>query len=221
MPTKKTTKSETPVKKTATNKENNQDKEILKEIQEQTDMEQSSAATDASNDMTDDAPVSVTPIDPDITALRNLPEDEQLWFFIDDIVPRPGKDTEVIVIEDGPTDEGIPCFTLYPQSLNILDEIANVTDDVKGTYSELVKYFPDIIRLYHTFIKPDISPYWAVELLEPATPSALQTLMSIQLAGLKGYLSLTAKPDATPCRLLYGDESHKHDFVGIVYLYAV
>lgn len=159
-------------------------------------------------------------IDPDIAKLHSLSEQEQLWFFIDDVVPTPQKDTEVTIIENGMTDTGFPLLTLAPKSMEIFEEIANIPAQAAKNYPKMVKYFNDIKHLYDDIVRQDINPYWSTEVLEPATPASIQMLLGIHQNALQGFLSLTPKPNSIPFRLVFGEESHKHDFVGIVYLYV-
>ena len=158
--------------------------------------------------------------DPDIAKLHSLSEQEQLWFFIDDVVPTPQKDTEVTIIENGITDTGFPLLTLAPKSMEIFEEIANIPAQAAKNYPKMVKYFNDIKHLYDNIVRQDINPYWSTEVLEPATPASIQMLLGIHQNALQGFLSLTPKPNSIPFRLMFGEESHKHDFVGIVYLYV-
>lgn len=162
--------------------------------------------------------VQTTTSDPDLDALHAMSDDDQLWFFIDDVVPTTNKDTEVIICEDGVSPQGVPMLTLAPHSMEIFEEIANIPNHAASMYPNMVKYFSDIIRLYNTVVRQDINPYWSTEIMEPSSPTAIQILIGIQ-SGYKGYLSLTPKQNSIPVRLHYGDNSHKHDFVGIVYLY--
>lgn len=159
-------------------------------------------------------------VDPDIAKLHSLSEQEQLWFFIDDVVPTPQKDTEVTIIENGMTDTGFPLLTLAPKSMEIFEEIANIPAQAAKNYPKMVKYFNDIKHLYDDIVRQDINPYWSTEVLEPATPASIQMLLGIHQNALQGFLSLTPKPNSIPFRLMFGEESHKHDFVGIVYLYV-
>lgn len=159
-------------------------------------------------------------IDPDVAKLRSLSQQEQLWFFIDDVVPTATSDTEVTIIENGVTDTGFPMLTLAPKSLEIFEEIANTPQDAAQYYPTMVKYFADIKRLYDVIIRQDINPYWSTELVQPATPMTIQMLLGIQQGACQGFLSLEPKPDSIPFRLMFGELSHKHDFVGIVYLYV-
>lgn len=159
-------------------------------------------------------------VDPDIVKLHSLSEQEQLWFFIDDVVPTPQKDTEVTIIENGITDTGFPLLTLAPKSMEIFEEIANLPAQAAKSYPKMVKYFNDIKHLYDNVVRQDINPYWSTEVLEPATPTSIQMLLGIHQNALQGFLSLTPKPNSIPFRLMFGEESHKHDFVGIAYLYV-
>ena len=163
---------------------------------------------------------TATAVDPDVAKLRSLPQQEQLWFFIDDVVPTDKTDTEVTIIENGVTDPGFPMLTLAPKSLEIFEEIANTPQDAAQYYPTMVKYFADIKRLYDIIIRQDINPYWSTELVQPATPMTIQMLLGIQQGACRGFLSLEPKPDSIPFRLMFGELSHKHDFVGIVYLYV-
>lgn len=161
-----------------------------------------------------------TSSDPDLDALHAMSEEDQLWFFIDDVVPTDTKDTEVIVCEDGITENGMPMMTLAPKSMEIFEEIANVPNHAASMYPNMTKYFADIIRLYNTVVRADVNPYWSTELIEPANQLTVQILIAIQIGGCRGFLSKTPKQNSVPVRLIYGDSSHKHDFVGIVYLYV-
>ena len=159
-------------------------------------------------------------VDQDVLDLRAKPLDEQLWFFIDDVVPTNGKDTEIILGHDGFDENGIPTFNFVPKSMEIFEEIANIPNHVATSYPTMVKYFADIIRLYNDYVKQDINPFWSIRPLQPDSPAIASIIFAIEQFGKKGFLSLEPKPQSIPCRLLYGDSSHKHDFVGIVYMYA-
>lgn len=98
-------------------------------------------------------------IDTDIAKLHSLSEQEQLWFFIDDVVPTPQKDTEVTIIENGMTDTGFPLLTLAPKSMEIFEEIANIPTQAAKNYPKMVKYFNDIKHLYDDIVRQDINPY--------------------------------------------------------------
>lgn len=186
---------------------------------ETTDTEESS--NDSGLDNTDTSNTANATVDPDIAALHAMSDDDQLWYFIDDVVPTDTKDTEVIICEDGITDSGFPMLTLGAKSMEIFEEIANIPNHAVGMYPNMVKYFSDIIRLYNDVVRQDINPYWAAEAIQPATPQIVQMLIGIQTGGCRGFLSRTPKKNSVPFRLYYGDNSHKHDFVGIVYLYVV
>lgn len=159
-------------------------------------------------------------IDQDVLNLRAKPLDEQLWFFIDDVVPKQGEDTEVVLINEGMTGNGIPAFGFAPKSMEIFEEIANIPNHVATSYPSLVKYFADIIRLYNDYVKQDINPFWSIQPLQPNAPAFMNILLGMERFGHQGFLSLDPKPQSVPVRLIYGDISHKHDFVGIVYLYV-
>ena len=158
--------------------------------------------------------------DPDLIKLHQLPEEEQLWFFLDDIVPTDTNDTEIIIIDDGVDDNNIPQFVLGPKSLEIFETIANEPNHAMSYYPNMIKYFQDIIHLYNTIVIPDRNPYWVTHPIQNISPQMLQMLIDIHSGNSKGFLSRKPVPNSIPYRLIYGDNTHKHDFVGIVYMYT-
>lgn len=207
MANKDTTPSaETKPTKQTPKKTNAKAKKPIKETKSDTDKNTTTTQVSAS--------------DPDLDNLHAMSDDDQLWFFIDDVVPTDGKDTEVIICEDGVSDCGIPLMTLAPKSMEIFEEIANIPNHAASMYPNMVKYFTDIIRLYNDVVRQDVNPYWSTEIIDSTSQLSLQLLLAIQTGGCRGFLSRNPKQNSIPVRLHYGDNSHKHDFVGIVYLYA-
>lgn len=157
--------------------------------------------------------------DPDLIKLHQMTEDERLWFFIDDIIPTDKNDTEIIVIDEE-ADDGTPQFVLSPKSLEIFETIANAPNHAMSYYPNMIKYFQDIKELYNTIVIPDRNPYWVTQPIQNINPQALQMLIDIHAGNCQGYLSKNPVPNSVPYRLIYGDNTHEHDFVGIVYMYT-
>lgn len=170
-------------------------------------------------DMQDAQKASASGIDPEVAALRAKPLDEQLWFFIDDVIPTAKADTEVILCETGVVKNNMPEFTLVPKSMEIFEEISNMPNHAASSYPHMVKYFQDILHLYNDYVRQDVNPYWECVPLSVPAPALLAIFVSLK-QGNQAFLSLQPRKGALPFRLIYGDSSHKHDFVGIVYLYV-
>lgn len=162
-------------------------------------------------------------IDQDVLDLRKLPPEDQLWFFLDDVVPTDTRDAEIVTWEDDIDPNGTTHISLTAKSIEIFEEIANIPNHAVSKYPDMVKYFPDIIRLYNTVVKENVNPYWEANMVHPINPMAIGMLLGLQNGQLRGFLTRKPKPNAhnIPIWLTYGDESHKHDFVGMVYLYCV
>lgn len=157
-------------------------------------------------------------LDPEVAALRQKPLDEQLWFFIDDVIPTDTHDTELVLCETGLIKNGIPEFQLIPKSIEIFEEIGNIPNHVAPSYPHMVKYFPDILNLYNNYVKQDINPYWECVPLGIPAPAMVHLFLALK-SGHQAFISQKPKQGSLPFRLIYGDLSHKHDFVGVVYLY--
>lgn len=174
---------------------------------------------DNHQDTQDAQTASTSGIDPEVAALRAKPLDEQLWFFIDDVIPTAKADTEVILCETGVVKNNMPEFTLVPKSMEIFEEISNMPNHAASSYPHMVKYFQDILHLYNDYVRQDVNPYWECVPLSVPAPALLAIFVSLK-QGNQAFLSLQPRKGALPFRLIYGDSSHKHDFVGIVYLYV-
>lgn len=174
---------------------------------------------DNHQDTQDAQTASASGIDPEVAALRAKPLDEQLWFFIDDVIPTAKADTEVILCETGVVKNNMPEFTLIPKSMEIFEEISNMPNHAASSYPHMVKYFQDILHLYNDYVRQDVNPYWECVPLSVPAPALLAIFVSLK-QGNQAFLSLQPRKGALPFRLIYGDSSHKHDFVGIVYLYV-
>lgn len=174
---------------------------------------------DNHQDTQDAQTTSASGIDPEVAALRAKPLDEQLWFFIDDVIPTAKADTEVILCETGIVKNNMPEFTLVPKSMEIFEEISNMPNHAASSYPHMVKYFQDILHLYNDYVRQDVNPYWECVPLSVPAPALLAIFVSLK-QGNQAFLSLQPRKGALPFRLIYGDSSHKHDFVGIVYLYV-
>lgn len=174
---------------------------------------------DNHQDTQDAQTASASGIDPEVDALRAKPLDEQLWFFIDDVIPTAKADTEVILCETGVVKNNMPEFTLVPKSMEIFEEISNMPNHAASSYPHMVKYFQDILHLYNDYVRQDVNPYWECVPLSVPAPALLAIFVSLK-QGNQAFLSLQPRKGALPFRLIYGDSSHKHDFVGIVYLYV-
>lgn len=174
---------------------------------------------DNHQDTQDAQKASASGIDPEVAALRAKPLDEQLWFFIDDVIPTAKADTEVILCETGVVKNNMPEFTLVPKSMEIFEEISNMPNHAASSYPHMVKYFQDILHLYNDYVRQDVNPYWECVPLSVPAPALLAIFVSLK-QGNQAFLSLQPRKGALPFRLIYGDSSHKHDFVGIVYLYV-
>lgn len=174
---------------------------------------------DNHQDTQDAQTTSASGIDPEVAALRAKPLDEQLWFFIDDVIPTAKADTEVILCETGVVKNNMPEFTLVPKSMEIFEEISNMPNHAASSYPHMVKYFQDILHLYNDYVRQDVNPYWECIPLSVPAPALLAIFVSLK-QGNQAFLSLQPRKGALPFRLIYGDSSHKHDFVGIVYLYV-
>lgn len=201
------------------NTEKDQNKQENELPVSQTPSETNTEGADTS-DITTDSNDTVTSAssDPEMDAFLKLDDQEKLWFFIDDMVPTENHDTEVIPYQDGSFINGHPSIRLIPKSMDIFEEIAMAPNHAASSYPELTKYFSEIIRLYNTIVKEDVNPYWRCEPIQVATPQTVAILLALANNQYRGLLSRKPKPDSIPCRLHYGDDSHKHDFVGIVYL---
>ena len=174
---------------------------------------------DNHQDTQDAQTASASGIDPEVAALRAKPLDEQLWFFIDDVIPTAKADTEVILCETGVVKNNMPEFTFVPKSMEIFEEISNMPNHAASSYPHMVKYFQDILHLYNDYVRQDVNPYWECVPLSVPAPALLAIFVSLK-QGNQAFLSLQPRKGALPFRLIYGDSSHKHDFVGIVYLYV-
>ena len=174
---------------------------------------------DNHQDTQDAQTASASGIDPEVAALRAKPLDEQLWFFIDDVIPTAKADTEVILCETGVVKNNMPEFTLVPKSMEIFEEISNMPNHAASSYPHMVKYFQDILHLYNDYVRQDVNPYWECVPLSVPAPALLAIFVSLK-QGNQAFLSLQPRKGALPFRLIYGDSSHKHDFVSIVYLYV-
>lgn len=157
--------------------------------------------------------------DKDLLTLKQLPKDEWLWYFIDDVIPTPQKDTEILLTDQGTDDNGMPMFTMIPKSLEILEMVRNAPNHAAHYYPGIVKFFPIIQDLYNNVIIDEINPYWAAAPIHPPDFNTLHTIFTMFVTGKHAYLSLTPTSDSIPCRLIYGDLSHKHDYVGIVHMH--
>ena len=201
-------------------KNSSEDNKPLKEPSEAAD--ETSVETDTTTDSATSTKNQNNPFniqDKDLLALQQLPQDEWLWYFIDDVVPTPQKDTEILLSDQGVDDDGMPVFTMIPKSLEILDMINDAPAHAAQYYPEIVKFFPIIQNLHKNVIVDGINPYWAAAPINPPDFNTIQTIFTMFLTGRHAYLSLIPKPNSIPCRLIYGDSSHKHDYVGIVFMH--
>lgn len=150
--------------------------------------------------------------------LQKLPLDEQLWFLIDDVIPQPNHPTEVVIYDMGINQSGTgPAIELFPKSMEIFDEIVNAPNHAMQKYPSMVPYFSTISNLESTYIKRDINPYW--EAFPISIPTGIMVTLHIGVTkGARLFLHREPAPGRLPFRLCYGDDSHKHDFVGICYL---
>lgn len=155
--------------------------------------------------------------DPDVTALHALNEQDQMWYFLDDLVPNDKTDTEVLISTSGMCDSGLGNFMITPNSIEIFEQIANMPHHVSQRYPEMVKFFPDIIRLYKDLYQEDMNPYWDIQPLANISMSMIPYFTEVMQHKLKAYLTRKTN-QGIPYRLIYGDDSHKHDYVGVVYL---
>lgn len=194
--------------------------EMMDDITSNIDIADVDSHDDDNHQDTQDAQTaSASGIDPEVAALRAKPLDEQLWFFIDDVIPTAKADTEVILCETGVVKNNMPEFTLVPKSMEIFEEISNMPNHAASSYPHMVKYFQDILHLYNDYVRQDVNPYWECVPLSVPAPALLAIFVSLK-QGNQAFLSLQPRKGALPFRLIYGDSSHKHDFVGIVYLYV-
>lgn len=157
--------------------------------------------------------------DPDVLALRNMSHDDQLYFFLDDIVPSATKDSRVIIADDIESENSNIPFIAIPQSIEIFEQIANMPNHAASMYSDMTKYFYDIIWLYNNVYSNKNNPYWSLTPVYNVPMQATQNFIAARMGKIKAFISLDAKKNSIPYRLIYGDNSHKHDFVGVVYLY--
>lgn len=148
-------------------------------------------------------------------AFQHLSDQEKLWFFIDDMVPTDTTDTAIIPYQD---DSG--AITILPKSMDIFEEIANAPNHAAKLYPNMIPYFPEILRLYNTVVEEDNNPYWHCEPVLPNNTQTASILLALNHPNYEGFLSRTPKQGSIPCRLHYGDTSHTHDFVGMVYMYV-
>lgn len=194
--------------------------EMMDDVTSDVDIADVDSHDDDNHQDTQDAQTtSASGIDPEVAALRAKPLDEQLWFFIDDVIPTAKADTEVILCETGIVKNNMPEFTLVPKSMEIFEEISNMPNHAASSYPHMVKYFQDILHLYNDYVRQDVNPYWECIPLSVPAPALLAIFVSLK-QGNQAFLSLQPRKGALPFRLIYGDSSHKHDFVGIVYLYV-
>lgn len=194
--------------------------EMMDDVTSDVDIADVDSHDDDNHQDTQDAQTtSASGIDPEVAALRAKPLDEQLWFFIDDVIPTAKADTEVILCETGVVKNNMPEFTLVPKSMEIFEEISNMPNHAASSYPHMVKYFQDILHLYNDYVRQDVNPYWECIPLSVPAPALLAIFVSLK-QGNQAFLSLQPRKGALPFRLIYGDSSHKHDFVGIVYLYV-
>lgn len=194
--------------------------EMMDDVTSDVDIADVDSHDDDNHQDTQDAQTtSASGIDPEVAALRAKPLDEQLWFFIDDVIPTAKADTEVILCETGVVKNNMPEFTLVPKSMEIFEEISNMPNHAASSYPHMVKYFQDILHLYNDYVRQDVNPYWECVPLSVPAPALLAIFVSLK-QGNQAFLSLQPRKGALPFRLIYGDSSHKHDFVGIVYLYV-
>lgn len=194
--------------------------EMMDNVTSDIDIADGDSHNDDNHQDTQDAQkASASGIDPEVAALRAKPLDEQLWFFIDDVIPTAKADTEVILCETGVVKNNMPEFTLVPKSMEIFEEISNMPNHAASSYPHMVKYFQDILHLYNDYVRQDVNPYWECVPLSVPAPALLAIFVSLK-QGNQAFLSLQPRKGALPFRLIYGDSSHKHDFVGIVYLYV-
>lgn len=194
--------------------------EMMDDVTSDVDIADVDSHDDDNHQDTQDAQTtSASGIDPEVAALRAKPLDEQLWFFIDDVIPTAKADTEVILCETGIVKNNMPEFTLVPKSMEIFEEISNMPNHAASSYPHMVKYFQDILHLYNDYVRQDVNPYWECVPLSVPAPALLAIFVSLK-QGNQAFLSLQPRKGALPFRLIYGDSSHKHDFVGIVYLYV-
>lgn len=194
--------------------------EIMDDVTNDVDIADGDSHDDDNHQDTQDAQTaSASGVDPEVAALRAKPLDEQLWFFIDDVIPTAKADTEVILCETGVVKNNMPEFTLVPKSMEIFEEISNMPNHAASSYPHMVKYFQDILHLYNDYVRQDVNPYWECVPLSVPAPALLAIFVSLK-QGNQAFLSLQPRKGALPFRLIYGDSSHKHDFVGIVYLYV-
>lgn len=194
--------------------------EMMDDVTSDIDIADGDSHNDDNHQDTQDAQkASASGIDPEVAALRAKPLDEQLWFFIDDVIPTAKADTEVILCETGVVKNNMPEFTLVPKSMEIFEEISNMPNHAASSYPHMVKYFQEILHLYNNYVRQDVNPYWECVPLSVPAPALLAIFVSLK-QGNQAFLSLQPRKGALPFRLIYGDSSHKHDFVGIVYLYV-
>jgi hypothetical protein len=157
--------------------------------------------------------------DPDVLSLRNMSHDDQLYFFLDDIVPSATKDSRVIIADDIESENSNIPFIAIPQSIEIFEQIANMPNHAASMYPDMTKYFYDIIWLYNNVYSNKNNPYWSLTPVYNVPMQATQNFIAARMGKIKAFISLDAKKNSIPYRLIYGDNSHKHDFVGVVYLY--
>lgn len=157
--------------------------------------------------------------DPDVLALRNMSHDDQLYFFLDDIVPSATKDSRVIIADDIESENSNIPFIAIPQSIEIFEQIANMPNHAASMYPDMTKYFYDIIWLYNNVYSNKNNPYWSLTPVYNVPMQATQNFIAARMGKIKAFISLDTKKNSIPYRLIYGDNSHKHDFVGVVYLY--
>lgn len=157
--------------------------------------------------------------DPDVLSLRNMSHDDQLYFFLDDIVPSTTKDSRVIIADDIESENSNIPFIAIPQSIEIFEQIANMPNHAASMYPDMTKYFYDIIWLYNNVYSNKNNPYWSLTPVYNVPMQATQNFIAARMEKIKAFISLDAKKNSIPYRLIYGDNSHKHDFVGVVYLY--
>lgn len=157
--------------------------------------------------------------DPDVINLRSKTPIEQLYFFLDDIVPKQNQDSSVLIMKKQMDNSNEIEFAPIPDSIEIFEQIANMPNHAAKMYPNMIKYFHDIIWLYNNVYSPKNNPYWE---FKPLFEIPMETIPNFILAHegkIKTFISLESKENSIPFRLFYGDSSHKNDFVGVVYIY--
>lgn len=155
----------------------------------------------------------------DYNIFQTMSPAEKACALLDDIIPTDTTDTQVIVRVNATNPKII---NIMPQSLLVLNAIANDPSLIATTYPELDQFADDIFDLYDTHVidTEGYCPHWQISAHDPNDKRLIQLMTNICNNNGVAYLSRTQKPDSVFFWLYAGMPDHQKDYVGPVYLYT-